>query len=33
LSPLWFVGDGKALWLNSVVKGQLWTSQKGRGYA
>jgi hypothetical protein len=24
-SPLWFVWDGKALWLNSIVKSQRWT--------
>jgi hypothetical protein len=23
--PLWFVWDGRALWLNSVVKSQRWT--------
>src|SRR5262245_59618494 len=23
--PLWFVWDGSALWLNSVVRGQRWT--------
>lgn len=25
VSPLWFVWDGSALWLNSVVKSQRWT--------
>ncbi|WP_216913026.1 pyridoxamine 5'-phosphate oxidase family protein [Nocardia noduli] len=25
LTPLWFVWDGTALWLNSVVKSQRWT--------
>lgn len=25
LTPLWFVWDGAALWLNSVVKSQRWT--------
>lgn len=25
LTPLWFAWDGKALWLNSVVKSQRWT--------
>jgi hypothetical protein len=25
VSPLWFVWDGAALWLNSVVKSQRWT--------
>ena len=24
-SPLWFVWDGRALWLNSIVKSQRWT--------
>jgi hypothetical protein len=24
-SPLWFVWDGSALWLNSIVKSQRWT--------
>jgi hypothetical protein len=24
-SPLWFVWDGTALWLNSIVKSQRWT--------
>jgi hypothetical protein len=24
-TPLWFVWDGRALWLNSVVKSQRWT--------
>jgi len=24
-SPLWFVWDGEALWLNSIVKSQRWT--------
>jgi hypothetical protein len=24
-SPLWFVWDGQALWLNSIVKSQRWT--------
>ena len=24
-TPLWFVWDGKALWLNSIVKSQRWT--------
>src|SRR6266542_3786520 len=26
VSPLWFVWDGAALWLNSVVKSQRWTN-------
>ena len=26
VSPLWFVWDGNALWLNSVVKSQRWTN-------
>jgi hypothetical protein len=26
VSPLWFVWDGKALWLNSVVKSQRWAN-------
>lgn len=26
VSPLWFVWDGSALWLNSVVKSQRWTN-------
>ncbi len=26
VSPLWFVWDGDALWLNSVVKSQRWTN-------
>ena len=26
VSPLWFVWDGTALWLNSVVKSQRWTN-------
>lgn len=26
VSPLWFVWDGEALWLNSVVKSQRWTN-------
>ncbi|MEX5634164.1 pyridoxamine 5'-phosphate oxidase family protein [Parafrankia sp. FMc2] len=25
LTPLWFVWDGQALWLNSVVRSQRWT--------
>jgi hypothetical protein len=25
LTPLWFVWDGAALWLNSIVKSQRWT--------
>ena len=25
VSPLWFVWDGSALWLNSIVKSQRWT--------
>ncbi len=25
VSPLWFVWDGEALWLNSIVKSQRWT--------
>ena len=25
VSPLWFVWDGAALWLNSIVKSQRWT--------
>jgi PPOX class probable F420-dependent enzyme len=25
LAPLWFVWDGQALWLNSIVKSQRWT--------
>jgi hypothetical protein len=25
VAPLWFVWDGEALWLNSVVKSQRWT--------
>jgi hypothetical protein len=25
VSPLWFVWDGNAMWLNSVVKSQRWT--------
>jgi hypothetical protein len=25
LTPLWFVWDGTALWLNSIVKSQRWT--------
>jgi len=25
VSPLWFVWDGHALWLNSIVKSQRWT--------
>jgi PPOX class probable F420-dependent enzyme len=25
VAPLWFVWDGQALWLNSVVKSQRWT--------
>lgn len=25
ISPLWFVWDGSALWLNSIVKSQRWT--------
>jgi hypothetical protein len=24
-TPLWFVWDGKSLWLNSIVKSQRWT--------
>jgi hypothetical protein len=24
-APLWFVWDGRALWLNSIVKSQRWT--------
>ena len=26
VSPLWFVWDGQALWLNSVVKSQRWVN-------
>ncbi len=26
VSPLWFVWDGQALWLNSVVKSQRWAN-------
>ena len=26
VSPLWFVWDGEALWLNSIVKSQRWTN-------
>jgi PPOX class probable F420-dependent enzyme len=26
VSPLWFVWDGTAMWLNSVVKSQRWTN-------
>lgn len=26
VSPLWFVWDGDALWLNSIVKSQRWTN-------
>ena len=26
VSPLWFVWDGSALWLHSVVKSQRWTN-------
>lgn len=26
VSPLWFVWDGSALWLNSIVKSQRWTN-------
>ena len=26
VSPLWFVWDGEAVWLNSVVKSQRWTN-------
>jgi PPOX class probable F420-dependent enzyme len=26
VSPLWFVWDGRALWLNSIVKSQRWTN-------
>lgn len=26
VSPLWFVWDGTAIWLNSVVKSQRWTN-------
>jgi hypothetical protein len=26
VSPLWFVWDGTALWLNSIVKSQRWTN-------
>ncbi len=26
VSPLWFVWDGQALWLNSVVRSQRWTN-------
>ena len=26
--PLWFVWDGAALWLNSIVKSQRWTDLK-----
>jgi hypothetical protein len=26
ISPLWFVWDGSALWLNSVVKSQRWAN-------
>ena len=26
MSPLWFVWDGHALWLNSIVKSQRWTN-------
>lgn len=25
-SPLWFVWDGNAIWLNSIVKSQRWTN-------
>jgi PPOX class probable F420-dependent enzyme len=25
VAPLWFVWDGEALWLNSIVKSQRWT--------
>jgi hypothetical protein len=25
VAPLWFVWDGQALWLNSIVKSQRWT--------
>ena len=25
MAPLWFVWDGTALWLNSVVRSQRWT--------
>src|SRR5271170_4906575 len=25
-SPLWFVWDGEALWLNTLVKSQRWTN-------
>jgi hypothetical protein len=25
-SPLWFVWDGSAMWLNSIVKSQRWTN-------
>jgi PPOX class probable F420-dependent enzyme len=26
VSPLWFVWDGTALWMNSIVKSQRWTN-------
>lgn len=26
VSPLWFVWDGHAMWLNSIVKSQRWTN-------
>jgi hypothetical protein len=32
VSPLWFVWDGTALWLNSVVKSQRWTNLTRNGH-
>ena len=31
VSPLWFVWDGEALWLNSIVKSQRWTDLERDG--
>ena len=31
-TPLWFVWDGKALWLNSIVKSQRWTDISRNSY-
>ena len=30
VAPLWFVWDGSALWLYSIVKSQRWTDIQGR---